>query len=65
MEAAEPLAAEDAHPLSRELAAAAAAYATLERGEEADAFVAGLPLLAPIEARWMATGLMPPEVRQR
>ena len=65
VEAAEPLAAPGAHRLSRELAAAARDYAALDDAREAAAFAARLPLWAQVEARWMATGLLPPEARLR
>ena len=64
-EAAVQLAAPDAHPLSRELAAAAGEYASISGGPEAAGFVARLPLWAPVEARWMSAGLVPPEIRLR
>ncbi|MEE2672604.1 MAG: hypothetical protein VX466_02340 [Myxococcota bacterium] len=64
-EAAVQLAAPDAHPLSRELAAAVGEYASLSGAPEAAGFVARLPLWAPVEARWMSAGLVPPEIRLR
>ena len=64
-EAAVHLGASDAHPLSRALAAASAKYASLSGAPEAAGFVARLPLWAPVEARWMSAGLVPPEIRLR
>lgn len=65
VEAATRLAAADAHPLSRELARAASQYVSLTDDIEAAGFVARLPLWARVEARWMSTGILPPEVRLR
>ena len=65
VEAAARLTAADAHPLSRELARAASEYASLTDDIEAAGFVARLPLWALVEARWMSTGIVPPEVRRR
>ena len=65
VEAAVPLAAPDTHPLSRELAAAAADYAALDDEQEVAAFAARLPLWARVEARWMTAGLLSPEAHLR
>jgi len=52
-------------PLADELARAAEAYAGIADPREAAGFVAGLPLFSPAEARWLAAGMLPPEVRTR
>ena len=65
VEAATLLGTEAAHLLSRQLAAAASEYASLEDELELAGFVARLPLWALPEARWMSTGIVPPEVRMR
>jgi hypothetical protein len=63
--AAARLTAADAHPLSRQLASVASEYASLTDDSEAAGFVARLPLWAQVEARWMSTGIVPPELRRR